>query len=373
MLFIATTAFSQAPETFVHTTDEDNSSNNTTVVSNGTMDAKPNGIFLFTHNYSAPGTVGSRHDLKVGWYYTGTKWYLYNEDKTAMDTGIGFNVLIPGIGMSSWIVTADSNTNMTGNTVTIDHPKINGDTSARLFINSVWNLNGSFKGVYNTNTIGVYYNVVSKKWCIFFQDVTQKMIHGSSYNIILLDKSSDVTNFIQIATPGNTQSYTTLIDHPEANGNPDAHIFITPIWNPDKKLWGTYNNHETGVYYNNGKWAIFNEDLVKMDSGVSFNVMIIPNNNPTKLTLSEMNQDIHLFPNPVRIGDKLELNITHPYTGTFEMDILDMTGKVCKSNVFEKPNPEWSEQILVGDLPKGIYIMRLYCNGFISMQKFVIE
>lgn len=372
LLLITHGAQAQAPQTFIHKTDDANSSNNVSFISNPLINSTPNGIYLFTHNYSAPGTEGKRHALKVGWYYSGTKWFLYNEDKTPMDTGLGFNIFVPGVGISSWIVTVDTNSNSTGNTVTIDHPKINGDTSAKLFVSSVWNLNGDPKGVYNTHTFGIYYNIITKKWCIFNQDTKKKMVHGASFNIILLDKNSNVVHFTQTYKSGNAFNYATIINHPLANNNPNAHLFITPIWNPKMTLFGTYNNHETGVYYDNGRWAIFNEDLVKMDTGVSFNVMLFPNTS-TSLKKHEMTTAINIFPNPLRLGDLLEINMKNPFIGSCQLELIDMTGKTCKTHTFTKNDEEYQEQIQIEGLTKGLYIIKIWCNGFQVSQMLSID
>ncbi len=372
LLFLVGNLKAQDPKSFVHTTNEANNSSNVTMLDNSLLNSYPNGIYLFTHNYSAPGTAGSRHAHKVGWYYAGTKWYLFNENKEKMDTGIGFNVLAPGIGISSWIVTADTNDNASSNSVVIDHPKINGDTSAKLFVNSVWNLNGNSKGVYNTNTLGVYYNIITKKWYIFNQDKTQKMIHGASFNIILIDKSSKLTTFTQLATGKNTASYSLTMSHPLLNNNPNAHVFTTAMWNYNKGFSGKYNNHETGVYYDNGRWSIYNEDLVKMDTGVAFNVLIVPNLN-TSITSKNMNSAITLFPNPIQKGNILEVNLQNTYLGICDLEIVDLNGKTIISHSFNKTSENWQEQIQLSDMSKGIYFVKMRSNGFLINQKLIVD
>lgn len=372
LILIAGILKAQDPQTFVHVTNASNNSTNVSMLDNQLLNSYPNGIYLFTHNYSADGTVGSRHAHKVGWYYSGTKWFLYNENKTKMDTGIGFNVLAPGIGISSWIVTVDTNTNASGNTVAIDHPKINGDTSVKLFVNSVWNLNGDTKGVYNINTLGVYYNIISKKWYVFNQDQTQKMIQGASYNIISIDKSSKLTNYTQLATGVNTASYSLTLNHPLLNNNPKAHVFITAMWNYNKGFFGKYNNHETGVYYNNGRWSIYNEDLVKMDTGVAFNVLIVPNLT-TSITSNDMNTAITLFPNPIQKGNILEVNIQNTFLGICDLEIVDLNGKTIISHAFNKTSENWQEQIQLSEMSKGIYIVKMRSNGFLINQKLIVE
>jgi hypothetical protein len=81
--------------------------------------------------------------------------------------------------------------------------------------------------------------------------------------------------FVHVATAANIYaSYTTVIDHPLTNGNPNAIILVTPNLNPGGVVGGTYDSHPIGVIYSSGKWAIFNQDLAAMPVGAAFNVII---------------------------------------------------------------------------------------------------
>lgn len=81
--------------------------------------------------------------------------------------------------------------------------------------------------------------------------------------------------YVHTATETNVIDHITYINHPELNGNPDASIVFCQNWNPNG-LTGVYNNNPTGLWYdgNVAQWAIFNENLVAMPTGTSFNVFI---------------------------------------------------------------------------------------------------
>ena len=71
--------------------------------------------------------------------------------------------------------------------------------------------------------------------------------------------------FVHFVTPENisdTFPCTTYVDHPLANGNPNAILFATHNWNPlgTPSNDGKFNNHPIGVWYDEGpqRWAIFN-------------------------------------------------------------------------------------------------------------------
>ncbi len=86
---------------------------------------------------------------------------------------------------------------------------------------------------------------------------------------------SDV-DFLHVANGGNIIGHATEIQHALLNGNPNAILLITQVWNPPG-LAGTYNNHAIGVWYHPiaQRWRIYNEDIAAMPTGASFNVRIV--------------------------------------------------------------------------------------------------
>jgi hypothetical protein len=82
--------------------------------------------------------------------------------------------------------------------------------------------------------------------------------------------------FIQTATLGNILGDSTYINNSLTNNNPNAIVFVTQNYNPDR-VDGTYNNQPIGVWYDDSvqEWAIFNQDnLADMPVDASFNVLI---------------------------------------------------------------------------------------------------
>lgn len=77
------------------------------------------------------------------------------------------------------------------------------------------------------------------------------------------------------AAPENIVDNSTYVDHPAANGNPDAVLLVTRMWGPDGP---SAESRPTGVWYDEnrgGKWAVFNQDLTPMAEGVAFNVLVL--------------------------------------------------------------------------------------------------
>lgn len=81
--------------------------------------------------------------------------------------------------------------------------------------------------------------------------------------------------FVHRATAANTSGYITTIDNPLTNGRPDALLFVTHNYNPGAVCPCVYNPHPLGVYYVDGKWAIYNEDFASILVNSQFNVLAI--------------------------------------------------------------------------------------------------
>ena len=79
--------------------------------------------------------------------------------------------------------------------------------------------------------------------------------------------------FLHRATASNTSVHITTIDHPDTNNRPNAIVSVTANWNPGGS-GGTYNDHDIGVYYWNGRWRIFNQDFAAMPANAAFNVSV---------------------------------------------------------------------------------------------------
>ncbi len=75
--------------------------------------------------------------------------------------------------------------------------------------------------------------------------------------------------FTHATSKSNTNGHITNLSHPSVNGKSDAVLFITQVY-------GKYNNHQVGVWYNNGTWTIYNEDRIALPEGTKFNVLVLP-------------------------------------------------------------------------------------------------
>lgn len=85
----------------------------------------------------------------------------------------------------------------------------------------------------------------------------------------------DATALTHRATPENIVDNSTYIDHPLANGNPDAVLLATQVWGAEADV---LSSSPIGVWYDTnrgGRWAIFNQDLAPMPQDANFSVVVV--------------------------------------------------------------------------------------------------
>jgi hypothetical protein len=157
----------------------------------------------------------------------------------------------------------------------INNDATNGEGNALLFVTPNYSAGGVCGCVAQTIPFGVIYNLFGgAQWAIANLDENTDIAAGSTYNILVVQKSSG-SAFVQTATTANTLGGATYIDSPKTNGNPNAKLLITENLDP-----GSANefvsDHPVGAYYNTTikKWGILNEDGASMAVGAHFNVMV---------------------------------------------------------------------------------------------------
>jgi hypothetical protein len=202
-------------------------------------------------------------------YWSWGSWYVDNLVGVTAPIGHPYNVLLPHspAGAFGHRTTAD------GSSVTlIDHPLTNDDPHAIVFVTQNWNPGGGI-GVYNEDTVGVYYNYVAGRWGIFNTPQTSTIPIDAAFNVLVPNVDAGV--FVHRATADNILGHQTYIDHPLTNDNPDARLFAIQSFNPGG-LGGEYNDHHIAVSYSEGvgKWAIINQDFGAMQPDTAFNVMM---------------------------------------------------------------------------------------------------
>ena len=162
----------------------------------------------------------------------------------------------------------------------IDHPELNNNPDAIAIVNG--NLNPTGTDVFNSNSIGVYYEPFNSRWGIFNENF-ELMPENSSYSVYILNDGTGITHVSTSTNQGPAASIT-LIDHPLLNGNPEMQPLITKKWEESTQVYDTLNY---GVYYDtdSSRWGIYNEEGGQdIPENSTFNIMVQPSSNATVYT-----------------------------------------------------------------------------------------
>lgn len=160
-------------------------------------------------------------------------------------------------------VTTTSNTS--AHMTLLDNTMLDRNPGAAVFVTPVWEQTGDQNP---TNVFGVWYN--GTKWTIFNQNrspIPATAAQHLRFNVLAFPSTSPKV-FVHTVTAANLGGHITTLDHALLNNNPSAIIMVT------QRYGGGYNNHEIGVWYENGRWKIFNQDRAALTPGLQFNVLI---------------------------------------------------------------------------------------------------
>ncbi|WP_178984214.1 M12 family metallopeptidase [Winogradskyella helgolandensis] len=178
---------------------------------------------------------------------------------------------------------------------TIDHVATNGIKDAILIVTQKY-------GVYNDNEIGVWYN--SGKWKIFNQNI-KPIPENAIFNILVLPKNTKQA-FVHTTTSSNTTGHISTLNSSLVNNQSDALVFVT-------QNYGSYNTSNVGLWYNGGKWKIYNENTKqKIPVGTMFNVLVLK---PERNKIGDLNLFAFKYKNN-SVGHVSDVNTPLQFTNT---------------------------------------------------------
>lgn len=262
---------------FVWTATSSNTSGDSSFISNGATNSSPGDLLFVTPNWDPTGICGCIYEpAPVGVWYdaSNSRWAVFREDDTPMPANESYNVLVvpPNKAGSSLFVQTSTSTNTASDYTLINNPLTNGQPNAKLLITQDWNPNGA-GGAYNPHNVGVWYDSTAGKWGIFNEDQAPMPI-GVSFNVMVGQAPSNGGKITTIKTTSTNRSGdTTFISNAQTTGNPNNVAFTTQNWNPGG-AGGTYNNAQTGVWYNGTREGVFNESQTSPPLNSTFNVLI---------------------------------------------------------------------------------------------------
>ena len=188
----------------------------------------------------------------------------------------------------SWFTVVSTASTVSGDSVLLDHPRLNGNgpdrdgaSSVRLFVSHVWNPGGTFTGTDWNHPIGVQYDGSAEKWTIRNLDGVSMPV-GLGFNV-RIDPSAFLrctrtyaTSFLRAAAPGTY-------------GNHWAAVFATPVGGPPHPVAVKYTANDWYIVYSDG--ALIPPDTCFNVKALSFAQYIADPANDDLSSLSNVNED----------------------------------------------------------------------------------
>lgn len=159
--------------------------------------------------------------------------------------------------------------------------------------------------------------------------------------------------YVHTATPENIEGNTSKIDHPDLNGNPDAHFVLVHNWNGNNTD-GVYNIHVTGVYYDGAHWRVFNEDLSNVEVGSKYNIYISDSSNYLVHEVTSENSSSNATVLDSSIGESDYVFATNYWDGIYNNHPYS-TDFIAPNRFLYTPDPE--------PIPVGAKFMILFGNN----------
>ena len=141
------------------------------------------------------------------------------------------------------------------------------------------------------------------------------------------------------------------------------------IW--DKSLGGSAFDSCGGIQYTSDGGYIISGSSYSIDGDVTNNhgsrdAWVVKITEENLLTTSFLENNITLFPNPVKENLNLKLDY---FTSSQEISISDIQGKIIQNQMIEG----LTTTINTSSFEKGIYFLTLFSDGNKTTQKFIVE
>jgi hypothetical protein len=352
---------------FVHKADATNSYPNLTYFDNPLINRDANAFIFALHNWNPFGAGTSVYNKKLGVFYTGSVWSIFDQDATPVSEGVYFNVAIAPKTDSAFLHTTTAS-NIISNYTTIDNPLLNGNPNVKILVQH------RYVSSYNNKNVGVWYNTGGSKWTIFNQDYSA-MEAGKDFNVWLLNDNKSFVHIVDSSNNIGSPSYSYL-DNPLTNNNPNADIFITSLLDNSS----LYNDHVVGVWYDDAaqKWVLYNEDLTQHIIGAKYNVYVINSlgtptsvddeNNPVAVINFDLQQN---YPNPFNPTTQIRFALAEQSQVTLK--VYNILGKEITTLVNDVKGSGVHEVSFNGaGLASGVYFYKLQTGKFTQTRKMIL-
>ncbi len=242
-----------AQTVFKHTVTTSNTKKHISSINHKSTNGGKNKILIVTHDY---GKTGPYVTKATGVWYNGSKWTIFNQDRTPLKVKTRFNVLVIDKSSNAFVVKSGN-----GRTIKINHRLLNNKPNAVFLITQNWGTSGP----YNQNHTGVMYS--NGFWHIFNTN-GRPFKAGTKFNVLIHKKV-----FKHKVTSENKKKHITYVSSSKTNNQTKAIVFTTFNSQNSRK---NYNN-SIGVWYSSNKWTIYNENKKPLKGNEAFNLLSVTN------------------------------------------------------------------------------------------------
>jgi len=238
---------------------------------------------IATPNYTAGSHIYDASPIGVFYNTSRRQWAIFNEDHSAMQAGMAFNVVgaytAQGSCFQAEPFTAAS-ANTSADYMTLGGQPLGKIQSEQVFATQDWGYNGNT--TYINSPLGVFWT--GSQWAVFRQD-RQALPVGVTFNVFFFPATSGYTFNHRAEDGAENPDFTLLYDNSDdyhlrnLAADPSKIVLETANWSYNAN--GLYQTVPTGVFFYNcscGKaaaWAIFNENRSAMNPAAGFNVILL--------------------------------------------------------------------------------------------------
>lgn len=188
ILFVLSVAYSSAQTKIQHTTNSSNISGNSTYLNAEGLNGNPRAIIIIV-KYTL--TTEGTYPHAVGVWYTGSKWAIFNEDKTSMPPGITFSIAWKNPDATAFYQKS-SVSNLFNGKMSLNQSTLQNNPGARIYVTQNWNP-GVKAGVYNPEDIMVTYDNTRRIWEVKNTNESDIPV-GAAFNILVLNPGDPSLN-----------------------------------------------------------------------------------------------------------------------------------------------------------------------------------
>jgi len=239
-------------------------------IDNPDLNFNPYARLIVSHNQN-PSETGSfqtdNHPIGVFYKTAFARWYVYNRDFAPLTPGTAFNVYYTWPQGNSFVISANTANTATLGTraMLVNSPALNSHASAVAIASYTKDPDGVLSADY-TAEVGLKY--LSNFWRLF-NTSGPDFPFALAYNVYVPPAADSLVVTGTFGLHGNLFGSRLYIDSPLTNGDPSARVFVTQQDNG-----GLLNTSTVGVNYNDGQWAINNEDGSAIPAGAVFHVFL---------------------------------------------------------------------------------------------------